>query len=172
LGGYSHAPNVEAVEFFITKVMPALQAELPDIKLCLYGSNMPSSFTDFESDNVKLVGFIEDLDQLFFKHRVFIAPLLSGAGIKGKVLDSVAYSLPAVLSPVAVEGTGLTDNVNTFIAVTPEQWVSSISHLYKNEVTWNNMSRNLSSFAKQQYSFSRGRELMKKVFQYVALDTL
>jgi glycosyltransferase involved in cell wall biosynthesis len=74
----------------------------------VYGSNMPERFKEFESDNINIVGFAETLDGVYHDHRVFIAPLLSGAGIKGKVLESMAYNLPTVLTNVAAEGTGLT----------------------------------------------------------------
>jgi glycosyltransferase involved in cell wall biosynthesis len=55
-----------------------------------------------------LFGFAETLNDVYHDYSVFIAPLLSGAGIKGKVLESMAYNLPTVLTNVAAEGTGLT----------------------------------------------------------------
>lgn len=53
-----------------------------------------------------MVGFAETLDGVSHDHRVFVAPLLSGAGIKGKILESMAFNLPTVLTDIAAEGTG------------------------------------------------------------------
>ncbi len=107
LGGYKHWPNVEAVEFFLEHVFPALVEQAPDINVYLYGSHMPDTFQRFSHPNLHLIGFVENLDDVFLNHRLFIAPLLSGAGIKGKVLESAAYGTPSVLSPIAAESTGL-----------------------------------------------------------------
>jgi glycosyltransferase involved in cell wall biosynthesis len=53
-----------------------------------------------------MVGFAETLDGVSHDHRVSVAPLLSGGGIKGKILESMAFNLPTVLTDIAAEGTG------------------------------------------------------------------
>lgn len=133
LGGFNHVPNVESVEYLVHEIMPKLLVERPDIILYVYGSRMPESFRELECENVKMVGFAESLDDVFHNHRVFVAPLLSGAGIKGKVLESMAYGLPSVLTEVAAEGTGLASGISTQIAEKPGEWCEAIQSLYDDE---------------------------------------
>jgi GT2 family glycosyltransferase/glycosyltransferase involved in cell wall biosynthesis len=171
LGGFGHYPNVEAVEYLANEVMPLLQEARPDIKLAVYGSKMPTEFELLESDNIDMVGYAESLDDVYHNHRVFIAPLLSGAGIKGKVLDSMAYGLPSVLSEVAAEGTGLSNGISCFIANTPEAWVKSIIELYDNQSTWNKFAENAISLAKSQYSKEHGRKVFAEIFESVGIYT-
>lgn len=121
LGGFGHYPNVEAVKYLVDEVMPLLQEVRPDIKLYVYGSKMPKEFSLFECDNIEIIGFVELLDDVYHNHRVFVAPLLPGAGIKGKVLESMAYSLLCVLTGIAAEGTGLSHGMSCFIAFTPQE---------------------------------------------------
>nr|WP_283106208.1 glycosyltransferase family 4 protein [Shewanella saliphila] len=171
LGGYKHQPNVEAVEFFMESIFPELLKQNPSVTVYFYGSHMPDSFKQYQHPQIKLVGYIENLDDVFQRHRVFIAPLLSGAGIKGKVLESAAYGLPSVLSPVAAESTGLSHNISTLIAETPQQWAEYITCLNTDNILWERLSRNQRTLANEKYSFSQAQDKMRKVFNYLNMTT-
>ena len=169
LGNYSHFPNLEAVQFLVQKVMPLLHKVRPDLNLYLYGSNMPESFSDFDFENVHVKGFVDDLDEVYGQHKIFVAPLLSGAGIKGKVLDTLSYGLPSVLSEIAAEGTGLTQAISTSIASTPESWVDEIVKIYDDEVVWQKYSNNVVEIADKLYSFEHARNEFRKILEYVGI---
>lgn len=169
LGGFNHTPNVEAVEFLAEEIMPLLAKQRPDIKLYVYGSNMPKDFNEYQSDNIEIVGFAEHLDDVFHNHRVFVAPLLSGAGIKGKVLESMAYGLPTVLTEVAAEGTGLSHGISTSIALSPQEWVDSIIALYDDERLWNKYSENQLSIVETNFSFENGLKRFRDIAASVGL---
>jgi len=112
LGGFGHPPNREAVEFFIRGVVPLLRESGHTIPFHIYGSKFPEDLEYLACEDVIIEGFAETLDEVFDTCRVFVAPLLSGAGIKGKVLDSIAYAVPSVLSPVAAEATRPSSGLN------------------------------------------------------------
>jgi len=169
LGGYNHLPNVESVEYLVNDIMPLLAKQRPEIVLSVYGSNMPESFKEFESDNVNIVGFAETLDGVFHDHRIFVAPLLSGAGIKGKVLESMAYNLPTVLTDVAAEGTGLTHGISTLIAQEPQAWVDAIIKLYDDEELWTKFAENSQTLVEAKYSFEHGHKAFKTIFASVGV---
>ncbi len=171
LGGYKHKPNVEAVEYLVNDIMPLLEKRRPDITLYVYGSSMPQEFKEYENKNIKMIGFAEHLDDVYHGHRVFVAPLLSGAGIKGKVLESMAYGLPTVLSDVAAEGTALTHSISTLIADKPEEWVDAIIKLYDDQKLWNRFSENELALVQEKYSFEHGKKAFKDIFASVGLFT-
>lgn len=170
LGGYRHTPNVEAVTFFVENVIPLLAEKAPEIVFYVYGSHMPEGFEPLACANVRLIGFVENLDDLYHQHRIFVAPLLSGAGIKGKVLESLAYGLPTVLSSVAAEGIGLTHNITTLLAETPEEWCDEIIRLYHNESLWQRISQNQKIVVQDKFSFSAGKKKMQTIFSSVGLE--
>lgn len=169
LGGYNHTPNVEAVEYLVNKIMPMLKKQRPDIVLYIYGSKMPKEFKSYETANIKMVGFAEHLDDVYHNHRVFVSPLLSGAGIKGKVLESMAYGLPTVLTEVAAEGTGLSHGITALIAQKPEEWAQAIVKLYDDEKLWNRFAENELALVKEKYSFEHGRKAFKDIFASIGL---
>ena len=171
LGGFGHPPNCEAVEYFLDKVMPIICKRRPQIQLHIWGSKIPDEVYDLADDQVTIEGFAESLDTVFETCRVFIAPLQSGAGIKGKVLDSIAYGVPSVLSPIAAEATGLVDNRSTLIASTPEQWAECVIQLHDDEVLWHRLATEASKLISSRYAFDTGVSIMKNVFGSVGLLT-
>lgn len=169
LGGYEHPANVEAVKFFIEEVMPLLRQNKRSISVYIYGSHMPASFHQYASDDVHIKGYVKSLDDVFLKHRVFIAPLFFGAGVKGKVLTAAAYGMPCVLSPIAIEATGLVHNVSALVAGAREEWAKDVVRLHMNEQEWNFISMNQQMMVKESYSFNRSKIMMKGILQSVNL---
>ena len=170
LGGFRHLPNREAVKYFVSSVMPLLRIAQPGIRFHIYGSHITEDIRSLASDDVIVEGFVEKLSDVFDQCRVFVAPLLSGAGIKGKVLESIAHGVPTVLTPIAAEATGLAQGHSTRIANTPEQWCDFITEIYNSEETWNRISENAHALVNQQYSFANGIERMKAVLNYIELE--
>lgn len=169
LGGYRHTPNVEAVEFFVEKVMPLLRKRLPGVAFHIYGSSIPVSFNKYESDDVILEGFVENLDDVFESARVMVAPLLSGAGIKGKVLEAMSAGIPQVLTPVAAEATGLSHGVSAMIVEDPQAWVDAIAELYEVEERWQQVSNNALALARTNYGFDTGIKGMAKALESIGV---
>lgn len=170
LGGFNHTPNIEALEYLVSEVMPDLIKSAPHIKLYVYGSNMPDDIEELASDHVIIKGYVKSLSSVFDQCRVFVAPLLSGAGIKGKVLESIAFGVPSVLSPVAAESTGLTHGSSTYIARTNEDWVKHITSLYEDETLWKSISDSTQSVIENDYDFENGISKMTDLFEYLELD--
>lgn len=170
LGGFNHLPNREAVIYFVNEVMPLIRQKSPGIHFNVYGSAITQEIEALATDDVHIEGFVESLDTVFNQCRVFVAPLLSGAGIKGKVLESVSYQIPCVLSPIAAESTGLIHDLNSKIAETPEQWADSIIAIYTNETEWNRLSRKSAELVSERYSTEHGLAAMRLMMSHLELD--
>ena len=169
LGSFQHHPNVEGIDWFVTRVMSQLEHARPDIRLSIYGSRMPDKLKKLASDTIDPAGFVEDVADAYDRHLVFVAPLLSGAGIKGKVLSALAHGVPCVLSPVAAEGIGLRDGEDCLIARTPSDWVDAITRLHDDAALWQQVSDSARKLAARQFSFERARTQMRAAFEAVDL---
>jgi GT2 family glycosyltransferase len=141
LGGYRHPPNVDAVRFFISEVMPYLRELVPGIVFRIAGSHMPDSFHELAAADVVLDGFIPDLSAYFEGIRVMVAPLRYGAGIKGKVFDALARGLPCVASSVAAEGMTLADREEIVVADDPRQIAEAIAWVYQDREAWTRLQQ-------------------------------
>lgn len=169
LGGFGHPPNRGAVTWFVDNVVPRLAAQGVGGIFHIYGSAMPDEIRDLASDRIATPGFITDTSELYDKHRIFVAPLLAGAGIKGKVLGALAAGIPCVLSPVAAEGVGLRDGYDCLIAREPMDWTKAIESLNSDRELWERLSQNGRQLVREQYSFEVGKEMMREAFRAVGI---
>lgn len=133
IGGYGHRPNVDAALWLTDEIVPALDNFGCSTTCLLVGSDMPDVLRNLQRHNVDPVGQVPDLAAVFDRVRVTVAPLAYGAGVKGKVLDSLAAGVPCVCTPAAAEGLDLPEVLLKQVASTPESLARSIRALPEDE---------------------------------------
>jgi O-antigen biosynthesis protein len=107
VGGYNHRPNVDAATWLVQEIMPLVWQHDPEIVCLLAGSAMPPVVEALRRRSVQPIGHVADLASLLQKTRLTVAPLRFGAGLKGKVLTSMAAGLPCIATACAIEGMDL-----------------------------------------------------------------
>lgn len=115
IGGFGHAPNRDAARWLISEIVPLLRRLAP-IQCLLVGSDLPDDLRRLCGDGIVPVGHVPDLSTIFDRVRVTVAPLAYGAGVKGKVLDSMAAGVPCVCTPIAAEGLPLPAPLAEYVA--------------------------------------------------------
>jgi GT2 family glycosyltransferase/glycosyltransferase involved in cell wall biosynthesis len=133
IGGYGHRPNVDAAKYLAQEIAPILRRANPGIMGFLVGSNVRDEVTCLDAENLKVLGFVQDLTPLLHRLRCTVAPLRYGAGLKGKVLESFAHGLPCILTEVAAEGLNLPPDLEWLVARTPEQFSNKLSAVHEDE---------------------------------------
>ncbi len=134
IGHYGHAPNHDAALWLIEEIMPCLRAFQPGITCLLVGSDMPQSLrrtAELGQAGVEAIGQVAALAEVFDRVRLTIAPLTFGAGIKGKVLDSLAAGIPCVCTPLAAEGLDLPAPLRALIASDAAGLAASAARLHE-----------------------------------------
>lgn len=165
LGGFEHGPNRLAVLFFVEEVLPRLRLLLAEVELRIFGSGSSQALTDLKREGLIVEGFVENVSDAYNACRVFVAPLLTGAGIKGKVIGALAHGLPSVISPIAAEGTGIRDGVEAFVVSDTKEWVDRVALLYTDQDVWASMSRAALDLARSRFGFERGRSQMRQALE-------
>lgn len=139
LGGFRHAPNVDAVLYLYREVWPALRAALcrPDVELHVYGAyhqHLQKYGIPRSKDGFVLKGFAKSLRTAFRDAHVMLCPLRYGAGIKGKIVDAWRHSVPVVTTDVGAEGmtpVDVGDDAGMLTANDTASLVSAVVELYK-----------------------------------------
>ncbi len=171
VGGYQHGPNVDAVHYFVSEIMPILRQRLKDVKFVIVGSNPPEEIRALAAEDIVIKGFVEDLNSLLDEMRVSVAPLRYGAGIKGKVGTAMAVGLPVVASNIATEGMSLTDGENVLCANSPEEFANQIARIYLDDILWNKISKNALDFSENAWGAKSGYRNFSSVLASIDINT-
>jgi SAM-dependent methyltransferase len=156
VGGYRHAPNVDAVSFFVREVLPLVLAEEPGLRFLVAGSHMPPEIARIEHPSVDVLGHVEDLAAFFERIRLSVAPIRFGAGVKGKVAASLAAGVPVVGTTVALEGMALGPREGALAADTPAEMAREIVRVHRDEALWSELSARGLARARVEYSTEAG----------------
>ena len=116
VGGFGHPPNVDAVDWFVESIWPQVHPHVGDHPFNIVGSHMPERLKALQAPRVNPMGFVPDLDALLDRTFLTVAPLRYGAGLKGKVLSSLARGVPCVMTPMAAEGMDLPEDLRMLVA--------------------------------------------------------
>ncbi len=163
IGNYAHSPNVDAALWLVQEIMPALHQRDPSIECLLIGSNMPDVLKQIVGAGIRPIGHVEDLSAIFEQVRLTVAPLAYGAGVKGKILDSLAAGIPCACTPVAAEGLDLPDLLQPTIAEKTAALVGVMYRLHE-DPTFNAACRDAGlAYVQQRLSDGQIDKLMRDV---------
>ena len=130
-GSYSHAPNLDAALWLRDEVLPLVWETEPEIVCTLAGSDMPRTLTKPHDARIRAVGHVDCLSDLLGQVRLTVAPLAYGAGLKGKVADSLAMGVPCVCSPIGAEGFDLPPPLQALVAADAAGLAAAIIRLHR-----------------------------------------
>jgi GT2 family glycosyltransferase/uncharacterized coiled-coil protein SlyX len=118
-GGFNHYPNISAVKMIVSDLLPLVRKEINDATIIIAGANAPEEVQELgKIEGVEYKGFIEEseLDNLYEESLLAVAPLLAGAGIKGKICEAIAYRTPVFTNSIGNEGIDLVSEESGFIS--------------------------------------------------------
>ena len=165
VGGFIHTPNVQAMVWFCKEVLPIVHRSIPGLKLTIAGSNPPASVKGLASESVRVTGFISDdeLSTIYKCSRIVVVPLLTGGGIKGKVIEALWHAVPVLTTPVGSEGIPRAEEVMK--VVKPESMAESLISLYNDYKRLSKMSFDGIDVIKQFYSNDALKNVLSKDVQ-------
>jgi glycosyltransferase involved in cell wall biosynthesis len=136
IGGFRHAPNIDAVLYFVDEILPRIWRRSPGMIFRIAGSHPPDEVIRLASDRVEVLGYVPDLSPVLQRSLVSVAPLRYGAGVKGKVNQSMAHGVPTVLTPIAAEGMHLVHGRDALIAENPDDFAGAVLALADSSDLW------------------------------------
>ena len=131
LGSFRHPPNQEGLNWFTQKVLPAVLEQKPGARLVIVGSEPPPRHSlPALPDNIELRGFVEDVREPLGRYAVFVCPILSGSGMRVKLLEAFAAGIPVVSTPLGAEGLAGKDGDICALAEDPAVFAQKIVELF------------------------------------------
>lgn len=153
IGSLDWQPNREGLDWFLENIYPAID----HIPLTIAGKG------NFKCDikNVTVIPNYESTEELLASHRMMIVPLLSGAGIRIKILEALKFGMPLISTKIGAEG--ILHNGAVQICTTPLDWIMEFRKLYANELALTEISEKL----KQSYWINFSEEAISRRWQEV-----
>ena len=135
IGNFRHAPNWDAVLYLKEEIWPLIRAQLPKATLNVFGAYPPPKATQLhnEKQGFLIRGWCDDAHHELAQAKICLAPIRFGAGIKGKLADSMLNGTPSITTSVGSEAMhadlpwpGITsDNPNDFAQAAVELYTDS-----------------------------------------------
>ena len=132
IGSMNWMPNEEGIRWFIDEVLPKTVEKVPQFIYHLAGRNMPEWLTNLNNPNINVIGEVPDAKEFVANHDVAIVPLLSGSGIRIKIIESMAMGKTVITTRVGAEGILYDEEVNIIIAENVAKMVEAIRSINEN----------------------------------------
>ena len=155
IAGLQHLPNQDALTYFLDDIFPYVQKHLPGVQCSIIGNNLPKNLLirikEFQNIQYYADKSNFELEELVNNHKIGIAPLRYGAGMKGKVVTYIANHLPFIASNIALEGINL-HTIKDCVYHSNTDFVEKIVNLYKNKALYENVQKEISFLYDQNFS--------------------
>jgi glycosyltransferase involved in cell wall biosynthesis len=165
IGGYEHAPNVDAVLWFVHEIWPRIRSRGLARRFVIAGSKVPPEIAALAADDIEVRGYVPDLAPLFDACRLSVAPLRYGGGIKGKIVTSLSHHVPVVATAMAVEGMELRHQENVLVADTPDDFADEVIRLSRDDALWRQLSINGQQVFRETFALAAGAPRVLAVFK-------
>ncbi|MBM4150396.1 MAG: glycosyltransferase [Ignavibacteria bacterium] len=161
---YDWIHNVEAVDWFITNVLPSINTS-HGAELHLLGKHMPERYKNNSTAGLIGHGFVEDMNAMLNTASMYIAPLFVGAGVRIKILEAMATGLPVIASRISAEGIQANREDGLIICDDADQFIKEISGLIMNPEEANRLGGNARSFILEHHSWEKSAQQMITLFK-------
>lgn len=156
LGGMHWPPNAQGVRWFVEKVWPRVSDEIPEAVLTLIGKRPPKSRGAWKcAERIEATGYLSNIDKHLAQTAVFVVPLLSGAGMRVKILDAWCWGLPVVSTSVGIEGMRSSNGENVAIADDPETFAEAVIRMMRDRGFADRISMGGRETVEQFYDWKR-----------------
>jgi len=132
IGSLDWKPNQEGLFWFLTNVWPMCRSKFPNLSFYVAGRNMPDKIKQIKIDGVNIIGEVEDATSFVKQHDIAIVPLLSGSGMRAKIIEAMALGKVVITTSIGLEGIEAKDAYDVCLADSPEEFIGIIQHLLTN----------------------------------------
>lgn len=171
IGRMSYAPNVAAVRYFVSEILPLVRNRLPEVELQIIGADpCPAVAALGKQPGVHVLGYVASPYQLIARCSVFIAPMVSGSGVQNKILEALALRRAVVTTPLGAAGIpGLVNGENALLADTADMFADAVVRLMHEPSFRRRLGCNGRSLIESRYTWTTiGADLLSVVESSIA----
>ena len=162
-GSMDWLPNQEAVKWFLDKCWDTISKAVPDSKFVIAGRGMPKSFLQLNLPNVLIIENVKDSKSFYEQYQIMLVPLLSGSGLRIKIIEGMAYGKAIVSTSVGAEGIYCDQNNDILIADNANDFSAAVINLLNNDHKRIKLEENASAYAYKEFD---NKNVVSKLVQF------
>jgi glycosyltransferase involved in cell wall biosynthesis len=155
IGALDWPPNQEGMFWFFEKVWPMVLKKHPKLKFYLAGRNASERIKNLKVKNLVFVGEVDSAIDFMNSKAIGVVPLLSGSGMRIKIVEAMALGKPQVTTSIGAEGNPAKDGEEIMIADDPQSFAKKIGQLVENKELFDQMSVKAYEFAKREFDYDQ-----------------
>lgn len=153
IGAMDWQPNIEGITWFLNEVWDKIHAKHPQLKLYLAGRNMQKSeWEQLKKNNVIIVGEVENAQQFILSKGIMLVPLLSGGGMRVKIIEGLSLGKTIITTKTGAEGVECENNTHCIFANTADEFLEAISRLMSDKQLYTKIGNNAKHLANEHYN--------------------
>ncbi|MGZ3883177.1 MAG: glycosyltransferase family 4 protein, partial [Bacteroidia bacterium] len=156
-------PNQEAVDWFLEKCWPTVHKAVPDSKFVIAGRYMPERFLKLSLPNVLAIEKVADSKTFYNEHQVMLVPLLSGSGLRIKIIEGMAYGKAIVSTSIGAEGIPVTHGKNILTADDAEQFSKAVISLLTDDALRKKLEKGALELACEEFD---NKKVVQKLVEF------
>ena len=171
LGNFLHTPNVDGIVWFYNNVFTAVKARVPEAKLLIVGAYPPDEVSELGKDScVEVTGYVEDVRPYIARGSVFICPVRSGGGMRGKLLEALAMEKTCVVTSLGSEGMDMSGQEGLVKADTEADFAETVVRLLKDPAGRQRCGKLGRSVVRQRYDEKITFSKLEKTYEELLRD--
>lgn len=164
IGSLAWKPNLEGIEWFLDDVWEEIHENFPTLTFTLAGRAIPDKIAKKRIPNVKIVGEVEDANEFMSENDIMIVPILSGSGIRVKIIEGMALGKAIITTTIGAEGLTVENEKHLFIADSPKEFIYAIARCIKTPDICTFIGENAKNFVTLYHNNDVISEKMGKFF--------
>jgi glycosyltransferase involved in cell wall biosynthesis len=165
LGAMDWRPNKEGLEWFLDEIWPDIEPLNSELRFYIAGKNMQREFFEYDSENLVVEGEVFDAVEFINSKDIMIVPLLSGSGMRVKIIEGMAMKKCIIATSMAAEGIKCNPGKDILIANTADEFYRSILQCLTDPNKWREIGENARRTVERDHDISTISEKMLNIYQ-------
>ena len=151
IGSLDWMPNLEGLDWFLKEIWPSLLKKNPELKLHIAGRNTPEHIKSLSGESIVVEGEVEDAHAFIKAHSIMIVPLLSGSGMRVKILEGMILNRVVISTSIGMEGIPAIHKESILIADTREAFIDQLNWILQNPADLVRIGSNARTFIRDNF---------------------
>ncbi|MFT4536303.1 MAG: glycosyltransferase involved in cell wall biosynthesis [Saprospiraceae bacterium] len=170
IGSLDWIPNLNGLFWFLKEIFPRILKEYPSLVMNIAGRNTPKPIVDLSSDNILIHGEVDSAIDFINDYPIMIVPLLSGSGMRVKILEGMALEKVVISTTIGAEGINAAHKESILIADTPAEFFECIKWLLDSPDQMTEVGKKARQFIGEYFDESNNAKKLVSFYNSILID--